>query len=124
RDAGEDHSYAQLETEEDAPAERPEPPLGHVQDQADRDQDSEEEHDADDDADQDRDLLDLVADLGKFGLGQVDVARDEPLSGVLRGTQLLTKPRRLGAARVGARSGIRRGARLIRRRGSVARTSI
>ena len=86
-----------LGAQEDAPAHRPEQPLPEEQRRADRDEERHEDERPDRDPGGDGDGLDLAADLGRLGAGQVDVGPDERDDRVTGGAQLTAQARRAAA---------------------------
>ena len=84
QDAAGAQQHEQLRPEQDAPAHGAEQPLPEEQDGADRQQEGDEDECGERDAGGTGNDLDLVADLGGLGLGQVDVGPHEAEDRVLR----------------------------------------
>ena len=87
-----------LGAQEHAPAHRPEQPLPEEQRRADRDEERHEDERPDRDPGGDGDGLDLAADLGRLGAGEVDVGPDEADDRVTGRAQLAAQARRRVAA--------------------------
>ena len=100
RHGGQRQRAEEEHAQENPPADRAEQPLAQPQRNADADQKSREDPRAGGDAAECRSPLDGVANVRELGLREIDVRIQEPLRGILRGSDLLTEPwRRLRSDR-------------------------